>query len=133
MAERAFALGHFRWRDPLFHCSPIVFALLLIATASVDSVLLGQEPVSPPDAEEVSPFDGMVFYCTKCMTEVPEQLGAGSTCPHCGAIFESATNADGSETKLDPVGQGISLRVWSGIALVVLFAGEYFRRWRRTR
>lgn len=91
------------------------------------------EVESPGDghAEDTSPFDGLVFYCTRCKKEVPEQIGAGSTCPHCGAYFGSATNADGSETKVDPP-QSYSMRFWGPIILLVVFGGEYaYRRWKR--
>ena len=83
-------------------------------------------------AADDSPFEGLVFYCTECMTEVPEQLGAGSKCPHCGAFFKSATNADGSETSVDPP-RGLSVRVWCGIAIVLIFATEYVFRQLRKR
>ena len=111
--------------------------LILIAFC----LLANTPPIRAQDAplesvnqqEEVSPFDGTVFYCTQCMKEVPEHIGAGNQCPHCGAFFNSATNADGSESKAEPVNEGISLRVWSGIALVLFFATEYgVRRWRKS-
>ena len=130
MAKRT-ALGHFSWSQTLSNRVLFSFALLIAAACTV---ACGQETKVPAESEEVSPFDGLVFYCTKCMKEVPEQLGAGSKCPHCGAFFESATNADGSETQVAPVATGISLRVWAAIALVLLFGGEYLvRRWRRGR
>ena len=82
-------------------------------------------------AENASPFDGLVFYCTRCKEEVPEQVGAGANCPHCGAYFGSATNADGSETEANPP-QGFSMRFWGPAILIVVFGGEYaYRRWKR--
>ncbi len=113
----------------------LLLPFVLLALASTLGGAFAQDDAAVSTGEtETSPFDGMVFYCTKCMKEVPEQLGAGSECPHCGAFFESATNADGSETKVEAVGTGLSLRAWSAIGLVVLFGGEYlFRRWRRAK
>lgn len=80
---------------------------------------------------DASPFDATIFYCTECLTEVPEHIGAGAQCPHCGAFFESATNADGSETQA-AVDTGWSPQLWCGIGLFTLFAAEYaFRRLRK--
>lgn len=115
---------------------PRILVFLAFCLLSSVQPLRGQPaPIESEDHEtETSPFDGTVFYCTECMTEVPEQIGAGDKCPHCGAFFKSATNADGSESKAEQASDGISLRVWSGIALVLLFATEYgVRRWRNSR
>lgn len=97
-------------------------------------------PVSPqsdssPDASSPfaseSPFEGIVFYCTQCMREVPEKLGAGTECPHCGAYFRSATQADGTESVVDN-GKSMSLQIGCGIAILLIFGAEYLvRRWRR--
>ncbi|PQO42622.1 SHD1 domain-containing protein [Blastopirellula marina] len=40
----------------------------------------------------------MVYHCTKCNKQVPEDIGAGDHCPHCGAFFEYAENPNGSKT-----------------------------------
>lgn len=89
---------------------------------------------SSAETLDASPFDGTVYYCTECMTEVPEHVGAGSECPHCGAYFNSATNADGTESRAAKPPTGISLRVWCGLALITIFAAEYgMRRLRRYR
>lgn len=40
----------------------------------------------------------MVYHCTKCKKEVPEDIGAGDYCPHCGAFFEYAENEFGGKT-----------------------------------
>lgn len=92
-----------------------------------------EEAAGVAGVENASPFDGLVFYCTRCKKEVPEQVGAGANCPHCGAYFGSATNADGSETEANPP-EGFSMRFWGPVILIVVFGGEYtYRRWKKRR
>lgn len=100
-----------------------------------DTVIIdAPKPVQVDAAQDdmSSPFDGTVFYCTECMTEVPEHLGAGAECPHCGAFFRSATNADGTESLATRPRSGLSLRAWCALGIFAIFAVEYgLRRIRR--
>ena len=84
------------------------------------------------DETASSPFEGLVFFCTKCKKEVPEALGAGATCPHCGAYFRTATNADGTDSMVEPPSSGVPVRIWGPVLLALIFGAEYgYRRWRR--
>lgn len=96
-------------------------------------VILAVAPsVSGQERSAASPFDSLVFYCTECMTEVPETLGAGSNCPHCGAYFKSATNVDGTESQALNQRPFVSVRVLCGAALLSIFATEYaWRKWKQ--
>jgi hypothetical protein len=89
---------------------------------------------SPEPDESLSPFEGLVFYCTKCKKEVPESNGAGSSCPHCGAYFRTATNADGSDSQVDPTVAEYPMRFWGPVLLVLIFGGEYaYRKWKKSK
>ena len=111
---------------------PFLSAVLLTTLCDANVRAQPRSEDLQPSTQDSSPFEGMVFYCTECMTEVPERLGAGSQCPHCGAFFKTATNADGTQSSAAPASTVLSVRVVCGIALVVLFGAEYgWRRWRR--
>lgn len=123
----------------------VVFGLLLHAVPTHSSMAqeassdVSTELVIPGDVSNMnsdSPFEGIVFYCTNCKNEVPESKGAGSTCPHCGAYFNSATNADGTKSSVEPPDEGLfySIRFWGVVLLVLIFGGEYaYKKWRRHR
>ena len=58
---------------------------------------------SHPSGEEMG-FEGPrfvheeVFFCTKCNGELPDSIGAGDDCPHCGAYLAFEEGADGNRT-----------------------------------
>jgi hypothetical protein len=40
----------------------------------------------------------MVYCCSNCDEELPDSIGAGDKCPHCGIYLEYEENQDGSVT-----------------------------------
>ncbi len=62
-------------------------------------------------------------YCTKCNKEIPDHIGAGDNCPHCGIYFAEETDRFGNTTKKAPIpwiGKG---GIWSGAMLGGLIGG----------
>ena len=77
------------------------------------------------------------YICSNCKKKVPDNIGAGGNCPHCGVYFEYsqgpggqrqyASNSGSSDSSFRVSGRGIR-----GIIMIVVFlCGGAAALWRK--
>lgn len=59
----------------------------------------GMNNSSTPDFGGFQQEQVLVYQCTNCNKEIPDNLGAGDHCPHCGAFFQYEEDEFGRKTK----------------------------------
>jgi hypothetical protein len=87
---------------------------------------------SPPPVDYGSPGPQMVEVlekkCSHCGKVVPNNMGAGDKCPHCGVFFSYETDQTGKVVKRAPIGTYFSYGgIGTLIAVVVSLIVRYMR------
>jgi DNA-directed RNA polymerase subunit RPC12/RpoP len=112
--------------------------------------LLGSGPQSeprelvPPELKKMPdgagiglsrPGQVVVYTCSNCTGNVPEHIGAGENCPHCGVRFDYVEEPNGERTYADDSGSGGRIRIRGLIKLVAsivcLVCGGIATLWRK--
>jgi hypothetical protein len=89
--------------------------------------------VAPPIGREVAPASPPRFapqmveykYCKQCGKTVPNNLGAGDKCPHCGVFFSFEEDTSGKIIKRAPVGKYVAYG--GGIPGIAILIGLFIR------
>jgi hypothetical protein len=61
-----------------------------------------------------------VFQCMTCKKTINKKVKLGDKCPHCGVTFTERVDESGKTVERDVRSTGKMIKMWVGIAILVL-------------